>query len=88
MESESFDLVLTDLSMPEMDGWAVAGEVRRRWPETKIVLTTGYALPPTIVSNNSHLIDGAVFKPVRFDDLSAALGQALSGGGTADLLTA
>lgn len=88
MEGELFDLVFTDLSMPEMDGWALAGEIRRRWPETKILLTTGYALPQSILSNNSHLIDGAVFKPVQFDDLTAVLGQVLSGADAADLLTA
>ncbi|HVF89018.1 MAG TPA: response regulator, partial [Blastocatellia bacterium] len=88
MESELFDLVFTDLSMPEMDGWALAGELRGRWPRVKIVLTTGYALSPNIVRSNSHLIDGVVFKPVRFEDLSAVLGHVLSGGEPINLLTA
>src|SRR6185503_16669360 len=30
LERNQFDLVFTDLSMPDMDGWAVASEVRRR----------------------------------------------------------
>jgi CheY-like chemotaxis protein len=38
-----YDVVFTDLSMPEMDGWAVAREVKRRRPGLKVVLVTGYA---------------------------------------------
>jgi CheY-like chemotaxis protein len=42
LAAQSFDLIFTDLSMPEMDGWEVAREIRRRRLETPIVLVTGY----------------------------------------------
>jgi CheY-like chemotaxis protein len=78
LELERFDLVFTDLSMPEMDGWAVASEVRRRWPGTKVVLITGHALAPETVDNNRGLVSEVIFKPVRFDDLNSTLSQVLS----------
>lgn len=78
LESDRFDLVFADLSMPEMDGWAVAGEVRRRWPGVKVVLITGYAVPQETVDSNRELVSEVIFKPIRFDDLSSALSQALS----------
>jgi PAS domain S-box-containing protein len=78
LERDRFDLVFTDLSMPEMDGWAVAGEVRRRWPETKVVLITGHAVPPETVDNNRDLVSEVMFKPIRFDDLSSTMSQVLS----------
>jgi CheY-like chemotaxis protein len=37
-----FDLVLTDLAMPGADGMAVAREVRRSAPATRVILMTGY----------------------------------------------
>src|ERR1044071_4903346 len=42
LEAESFDLVFTDLSMPEMDGWETAREIRRRGSEAAIILITGH----------------------------------------------
>ena len=78
LEQGEFDLVFTDLSMPEMDGWAVATEVRRRWPKVKVVMITGYAVPPDTVYNNRELVNEVIFKPIRFDDLSLALSNVLS----------
>lgn len=78
LERGRFDLVFTDLSMPEMDGWAVAGEVRRRWPEVKVVLITGHAVSPETVDNNRDLVSEVMFKPICFDDLSSTMSQVLS----------
>ena len=78
MRRDQFDLVFTDLSMPEMDGWAVAGEIRRNWPDVKIVLITGYALGPETIKHRRALVNEVIFKPIRFDDISATLSQVLS----------
>jgi|GEM_PF-604570 len=78
LERAQFDLVLTDLSMPEMDGWAVAGEVRRRWPDVKVVLITGHSVSPETVDNNRDLVSEVMFKPIRLDDLSSTMSQVLS----------
>lgn len=78
MERENFDLVFTDLSMPEVDGWAVAGEIRRRWPEVKIVMVTGYAVPTETVKRHREFVNEIISKPIRFDDISATVNQVLS----------
>lgn len=78
MEEKRFDLVFTDLSMPEMDGWAVAREIRSRWPGTKIVLITGHALPPDADKHNGELVDEIIFKPVQFDDISLTINSVLA----------
>jgi len=78
LERNQFDLVFTDLSMPEMDGWAVASEVRRRWPHMKVVMITGFAVPPETVDSNRELVSEVIFKPIRFDDLSLTLSNVLS----------
>lgn len=38
-------MVITDVRMPGMSGLDLADEVRRRWPEVKVVLISGYFLP-------------------------------------------
>src|SRR5262249_8071819 len=78
LEGARFDLVFTDLSMPEMDGWAVAGEVRRRWPSVKVVLMTGYAVASDMVDTKRELVSEVIFKPILFEDLSSTLNQVLS----------
>ncbi|HSE97358.1 MAG TPA: GAF domain-containing protein, partial [Blastocatellia bacterium] len=78
MERSRYDLVFTDLAMPEMDGWAVASEIRRRWPEVKIVLITGYSITPQTVESHCELVEKVILKPIRFDDISAALSQILT----------
>ena len=78
MEREPFDLVFTDLSMPGMDGWAVSSEIRKRWPETRTVLITGYGLPTEEIRTHRQLVNAVIFKPLRFEDISATLTKVLA----------
>jgi signal transduction histidine kinase/CheY-like chemotaxis protein len=41
---EHFDLVLTDLGLPDMDGWQVAREIKQNAPATPVALITGWGL--------------------------------------------
>jgi len=42
MAQRRFDLVLLDLRMPGMDGMAVLKTIKQTWPETEVVVITGY----------------------------------------------
>jgi len=45
MERQRFDVVLLDLRMPGMDGMQVLRTIKQKWPESEVVIITGY---PTI----------------------------------------
>jgi DNA-binding NtrC family response regulator len=45
----SFDLVLTDLKMPNMDGIEVLANIKKNWPATDVVIVTGYQTVETAV---------------------------------------
>jgi PAS domain S-box-containing protein len=72
---ERFDLIFTDLSMPEMDGWEVAREVRRRWPEVSVALVTGYGKGTEPPSGEKNLIDAVIGKPFDFAEVREAIAQ-------------
>jgi PAS domain S-box-containing protein len=78
LENETFDLVFTDLSMPDVDGWALAEEIRRRWPQLKIVMVTGYALQSENDHRRHRLVNDIISKPIRFDDINATLSHVLA----------
>ncbi len=43
LESRRFELVITDIAMPDVDGLALLAQIKRHTPSTKVVLVTGYS---------------------------------------------
>jgi len=64
--------VLTDIQMPEMDGFALAAALRSKYPYLKIALVTGY---PSYQSNTNHPACCFMNKPFFPADLGALLGS-------------
>ncbi|MEO7414602.1 MAG: PAS domain S-box protein [Opitutaceae bacterium] len=76
LERQSYDLLLTDLQMPEMDGIQAAYEVYRRWPEGKrprIVAMTANASAADRDQCSAAGMHGFIAKPVRLEDLRDAI---------------
>lgn len=74
LETEGpFDVVFTDLSMPGMDGWAVARQVRERFRVVKVVLVTGYGVSVTAPNDETGLVDSIIGKPFEYDDIANLL---------------
>jgi len=69
---QRFDLVLTDLGMPEMTGWDVARTIQERWPQLPIGLITGWGEQELTPSERSRVIF-VLPKPFDFAVLSQAL---------------
>ena len=77
LESDTFDVVFTDLKMMDMGGLEVLQAVRDRYPSTVVVIITGYA---TIASAVETMRSGAfdyLPKPFTASELLAVLGRAL-----------
>jgi signal transduction histidine kinase len=72
-----FDVVLTDLSLPERSGLEVARDVKRMRPGTAVVLLTGWGHLVDPARLRDHGVDLTLVKPFRIDRVLAVLGDAL-----------
>lgn len=72
-----YDVVLTDLKMPGIDGLAVLEEVRRSAPQTVTVMMTGYASLDTAVDAVQRGAYEYLLKPVEIPNLKLAVERSL-----------
>ena len=79
-ENGSFDLLLTDIRMPLMDGIALALATARDHPNIVILLMTAYADQRERASNLEALIHDVVLKPFTLAELKTAVADALTEG--------
>jgi ATP-dependent Lon protease len=82
MAAKPANVVVTDLKMQGMDGLNLTGEVRERWPETGIVMLTGYASVSTAVSAMKQGADHYMSKPVNLGKLREHVDELASKGGS------
>ena len=77
-EDGAFDLLLTDIQMPIMDGIALALSAARDFPDLTILLMTGYADQRERASNLNALVHDVVTKPFSVADIRTAVADALA----------
>ncbi|VVB69234.1 Methanogenesis regulatory histidine kinase FilI [uncultured archaeon] len=77
LERQTYDVVLMDVQMPEMDGFEAAKAIRERWKEGKphIIAVTAHALEGDRKRCIEAGMDDYISKPVRLEDLIEALGR-------------
>jgi len=74
----SFDLVLTDIEMPIMDGWSLSHCIKERSPNTPVVLMTGGDRETVWKKVERGSIDSVIFKPFRLEDFKRTVQGALA----------
>lgn len=72
---EPFDVVITDLGMPYVDGRQVIASVRATTPRTPIILLTGWGQRPVGDNEPSPHVDRVLSKPPRLRELRTALAE-------------
>ncbi len=65
----SFCLVITDLEMPEIDGWTLAFNIKKEAPHTPVIMMTGMDEGVFIQNKRENCIDIVMFKPFGMKEL-------------------
>ena len=73
----AFDIVITDLRLPGMDGMAVIEKARELYSEIVAVVVTGYGTVPDAVAAIKRGASDFVTKPFQFDHLLHILASTL-----------
>ena len=73
LESDSFDLVITDLVMSDMSGWTLLREIKQLYQPMPVVVVTGFIPENSEEMLSSAQADGYLTKPVDGTDLNILL---------------
>ncbi|GJD79128.1 PAS domain-containing sensor histidine kinase [Methylobacterium gregans] len=74
-EPARFDVVFSDVVMPGRDGVDLAGEIRRRWPDVPVLLTSGYS--HVLAQEGTHGFE-LLHKPYSVEQLSHVLSRVVA----------
>jgi len=76
IEGDVFDLVLTDVKMPEMDGMELLRKIKASRPEVMVILMTAYGSIGSAVEAMKIGADDYITKPIDFNDLLMRVSKA------------
>jgi len=75
MEKEAFDILLTDIKMPGMDGITLLAEVKEKYPRTEVIVITGFGSIESAVHAMQKGASDYVTKPFNLDELILKLAK-------------
>ena len=79
LSGRAFELLISDIVMPVMDGIALALKVEQESPEVRVILITGYAREERRAHNLDLLINDVLPKPFTADEFMAVVERVLGG---------
>jgi two-component system, cell cycle response regulator CpdR len=80
LEIEAYDLLLTDIVMPGLDGIALALKAGKEYPGMPVLMMTGFAAERQRAHNLSDLICRVITKPFTLKEICVAVSEELEKG--------
>ena len=74
---DAFDLVITDMTMPNMTGVQLAGEIKKIRPNIPVILCTGFSYHVNEEKSKALGIQGFVMKPMVMNEIAATIRKVL-----------
>ena len=85
MDSDRYDLVVTDMKMPRMSGIEVLRKVKDSFPGVNVMIVTGYATVDTALEAMKSGACDYIEKPVSTEQFAQAVGRVFEKAGASDL---
>jgi DNA-binding NtrC family response regulator len=79
-EKQGFDLVITDLIMPDISGVALISIIKKKYPDTRVVAITGWGEHPEALATEAEA-DYVLEKPFELSELDKLIKKLLSSKG-------
>ncbi len=74
---KQYDVLIADLCLPDMNGLALIGEIKRRSPEIVPIVITGNPVDESLMKAICHQADGYLEKPLDMKRVKEAIGRGL-----------
>jgi len=78
LKVESFDMVLLDIRLPGLDGEVVMREIQKYYPETQMIIISGYGSLESAITAIRLGVKDYFIKPYKVEDLLSAICRALT----------
>ena len=80
LKEEQFDVVITDLKMKDIDGMEVLKNIKKDYPQIKVIMITAFASMDAAVEAFRKSVDDFFAKPLKIADLKATIKKLLGDG--------
>jgi GAF domain-containing protein/CheY-like chemotaxis protein len=70
MAEREYDLVISDLALPDFSGWELADEIFARYPNTRIIIATGWGAQVEPGTLSLHHVNGLINKPFQIAEIA------------------
>jgi two-component system response regulator PilR (NtrC family) len=77
LKARSFDVVITDLRMPDIDGLAILAEAKRLRPDTEVIMVTAFSTTETAIAAMNAGAHDYLTKPFKIDEVGLVVARAM-----------
>ena len=78
--TNSYDLVITDLEMPLMNGWELSRLIKERSPNTPVIVVSGCCDETNWEKTNMRCVDAIILKRFKLKDMEGTVRRLLNNG--------
>lgn len=75
LRAQAYDVVLSDLGLPGMDGWGVARMVKQLAPTTLVGIVSGWSVSPRSEQLRARSVDFVINKPFSLQEIEETLAR-------------